>query len=146
MTANWPILSLVTFLPVVGAVFIAFVRGTPEVVARNARMTALWTSLITFVLSILLWVDFDPTTADFQFVEVHDWIPAFGITYQLGVDGISLLFVVLSTFLTPICILASWEAIQVRVREYMIAFLILETMMVGMFAALDFVVFYIFFE
>jgi NADH-quinone oxidoreductase subunit M len=146
MTANWPILSLVTFLPLAGAIFIAFVRGTPEVVARNARMTALWTSLITFVLSILLWVDFDPSTADFQFVEIHDWIPSYGITYQMGVDGISLLFVLLSTFLTPICILASWEAIQVRVREYMIAFLILETLMVGMFCALDFILFYIFFE
>jgi NADH-quinone oxidoreductase subunit M len=146
MTANWPILSLVTFLPVVGAVFIAFVRGTPEVVARNARMAALWTSLITFALSILLWVDFDPTTADFQFVETHEWIPTFGITYQMGVDGISLLFVLLSTFLTPICILASWEAIKVRVREYMIAFLLLETLMVGMFCALDLILFYLFFE
>lgn len=146
MTANWPILSLVTFLPLVGAIFIMFVRGTPEVVARNARMTALWTSLITFALSVLLWIDFDPTTADFQFVETHEWIPAFGITYQMGVDGISLLFVLLSTFLTPICILASWEAITVRVREYMIAFLILETLMVGMFCALDLILFYLFFE
>ncbi len=146
MTANWPILSLVTFLPTAGAIFIAFVRGTPDVVARNARMTALWTSLITFVLSLALWIDFDPTTADFQFVEVHDWIPSLGITYQMGVDGISLLFVLLSTFLTPICVLASWEAIQVRVREYMIAFLLLETLMVGMFCALDFILFYLFFE
>ncbi len=146
MTANWPILSLVTFLPLVGAVFIMFVRGTPEVVARNARMTALWTSLITFALSILLWIDFDPTTADFQFVETHEWIPSFGITYQMGVDGISLLFVLLSTFLTPICVLASWNAIQVRVREYMISFLILETLMVGMFCALDMILFYLFFE
>jgi len=146
MTANWPILSLVTFLPTAGAIFIAFVRGNPEVVARNSRMAALWASLITFVLSLALWIDFDPTTADFQFVEVHDWIPSFGITYQMGVDGISLLFVLLSTFLTPICILASWEAIQMRVREYMIAFLLLETLMVGMFCALDFILFYLFFE
>jgi NADH-quinone oxidoreductase subunit M len=146
MTASWPILSLVTFLPLIGAVFIMFVRGTDEVVARNARMTALWTSLITFVISIFLWVEFDNTTADFQFAEYHEWLPAFGISYQMGVDGISLLFVLLSTFLTPICILASWEAIQVRVREYMIAFLVLETLMVGMFCALDLVLFYIFFE
>ncbi len=146
MTANWPLLSLVTFLPLVGAVFIMFIRGDAEVVARNARMTALWTSLITFALSILLWVNFDSTSADFQFVETHDWIPSFGITYQMGVDGISLLFVLLSTFLTPICVLASWEAIQIRVREYMIAFLVLETLMVGMFCALDLIVFYIFFE
>ncbi|HTY68424.1 MAG TPA: NADH-quinone oxidoreductase subunit M [Alphaproteobacteria bacterium] len=146
MTANWPILSLVTFLPLAGALFIAFVRGTPDVVARNARMAALWTSLITFALSILLWIDFDHTTADFQFVETHEWIPSFGITYQMGVDGISLLFVLLSTFLTPICILASWEAIHTRVREYMIAFLLLETLMVGMFCALDLILFYLFFE
>src|SRR4051812_3843939 len=146
MSASWPILSVVTFLPTIGALFIMFVRGTDEVVARNARMTALWTSLITFVISILLWVDFDNSTADFQFVEVREWLPAFGITYQMGVDGISLLFVLLSTFLTPICILASWEAIENRVREYMIAFLVLETLMVGMFCSLDLVLFYIFFE
>jgi NADH-quinone oxidoreductase subunit M len=109
-------------------------------------MTALWTSLITFALSILLWIDFDHTTADFQFVETHEWIPSFGITYQMGVDGISLLFVLLSTFLTPICILASWESIQTRVKEYMIAFLVLETFMVGMFCALDLALFYVFFE
>jgi NADH-quinone oxidoreductase subunit M len=146
MTANWPILSVVTFLPLVGAAFILFVRGTPEVVAQNARHAALWTSLVTFLLSLLLWLDFDTRTADFQFVEQREWIPAFGITYYMGVDGISLLFVLLSTFLTPLCILASWETIEHRVREYMIAFLVLETLMVGMFCALDFVLFYIFFE
>ena len=146
MSENWPILSLVTFLPLVGAAFIFLVRGDGETVARNARATALWTSLITFALSLLLWTDFDPKIAGFQFVEKVEWIPAFGIMYHMGVDGISVFFVILSTFLTPICVLASWTAIRTRVKEYMIAFLVLETLIVGMFCALDFVVFYLFFE
>ncbi|MGO8865235.1 MAG: NADH-quinone oxidoreductase subunit M [Alphaproteobacteria bacterium] len=141
-----PILSTVTFLPTLGAVLIFFVRGEPEAVARNARWTALWTSLITFVLSLYLWLEFDPTTHEFQFVEQAAWIPSFNIYYRMGIDGISLFFVLLSTLLTPICVLASWEAIKVRVKEYMIAFLVLETLMVGMFCALDFVVFYMFYE
>ena len=122
------------------------IRGTVEEVDRNARWTALWVSLITFVLSIFLWLDFDSRSAGFQFTERYDWIPTFNITYHMGIDGISLFLVLLSTFLTPICVLASWEAIKNRVKEYMVAFLILETMMVGMFCALDFVLFYIFFE
>jgi NADH-quinone oxidoreductase subunit M len=146
MSENWPILSLVTFLPLVGAAFIFLVRGDGETVARNARATALWTSLITFALSLLLWTDFDPKIAGFQFVEKVEWIPAFGIMYHMGVDGISVFFVLLSTFLTPICVLASWSAIRTRVKEYMIAFLVLETLMVGMFCALDFVAFYLFWE
>ena len=143
---DWPILSLIIFLPTVGALFVFLVRGDTRIVARNARMTALWTSLITFVLSLGIWIDFDTSTAAFQFVERADWIPILGASYHLGVDGISMLFVILSTFLTPLCILASWETIQTRVKEYMIAFLLLETFMVGMFCALDFVLFYIFFE
>jgi NADH-quinone oxidoreductase subunit M len=143
---DWPVLSLTIFLPVLGAVFIACVRGEPEVVARNARAVALWTSVITFVLSVFLWLGFDRSQAGFQFVEQAEWIPGFGIAYHVGVDGISVLFVLLSTFLTPLCILASWEAIRERVKEYMIAFLLLETLMVGMFCALDFVLFYLFFE
>jgi NADH-quinone oxidoreductase subunit M len=144
--SGWPLLSLVTFLPLVGAVIILFTRGSPELVARNARNIALWTSLITFVLSLALWTGFDPDVSDFQFVEKARWIPAFGITYHMGVDGISMFFVLLSTLLTPICILASWEAIETRVKEYMISFLALETLMVGTFSALDFVLFYVFFE
>ena len=144
--ANFPILSLVTFLPLVGAGFILLVRGEEEIVTRNARSVALWTSLITFLLSTLLWINFDTTTAAFQFEERADWIPAFNISYHLGVDGISMLFVLLTTLLTPICILASWETITERVKEYMVAFLVMETMMVGMFSALDIIVFYIFFE
>jgi NADH-quinone oxidoreductase subunit M len=144
--AGFPILSLITWLPLVGGLVIMSVRGDEETVAANARWTALWTSLIVFVLSLVLWARFDPAEPGFQFVESWTWLPQWGITYKLGVDGISVLFVLLSTVLTPICVLASWEAITSRVREYMLTFLILETMMVGMFCALDFVVFYIFFE
>ena len=144
--SDWPILSLVTFLPLAGVLFILFIRGEPEVVARNARNVALWTSLITFVLSLALWTGFERGSAEFQFVEKVDWIPAFGITYHMGVDGISVLFVLLSTLLTPLCVIASWESIKVRVKEYMIAFLVLETLMVGMFCALDTLLFYMFFE
>jgi NADH-quinone oxidoreductase subunit M len=145
--SEWPLLSLTTFLPLVGAGLIfVFVHGDPEVVARNARWTALWTSLTAFVLSLFIWFGFERGTADFQFVEEVSWIPEFGITYRLGVDGISMPFVLLSTLLVPICVLASWDAIKVRVKEYMISFLILETLMVGMFSALDLFVFYVFFE
>ena len=146
MTDDWPILSLVTFLPLVGCFFILLTRGDDATVARNSRYIALWTSVPTFLISLLIWVKFDPSTADFQMMESIEWIEGTNIGYRMGVDGISMFFVLLSTLLTPICILASWEAIEHRVREYMVAFLILETMMVGMFCALDILVFYIFFE
>ncbi|WP_043364437.1 NADH-quinone oxidoreductase subunit M [Belnapia sp. F-4-1] len=144
--AGFPLLSLLTFLPLAGAAIIMSVRGDDEVVARNARWTALWTSLIVFLLSLILWARFDTASAAFQFEEKLDWLPEFGVGYHMGVDGISVLFVLLSTALTPLCILASWESVTSRVREYMVAFLVLETMMVGMFCALDFIVFYVFFE
>ena len=144
--AGFPVLSLVTFLPLLGVVILMTLRGEGEAVARNARWTALWTSLITFLISLVLWTRFDLRTPGYQFIESSDWLPGFGIGYRMGVDGISVLFVLLSTALTPICILASWDSIQTRVREYMAAFLILETMMVGMFSATDFLLFYMFFE
>jgi NADH-quinone oxidoreductase subunit M len=144
--SSFPILSLTTFLPLLGAAFILILRGAPEVVARNARWIALWTSLITCALSLFLWVGFDPATPEFQFVEHVEWLPAFNIAYHMGIDGISLFFVLLSTFLTVLCVGASWESITVRVKEYMVAFLVLETLMVGMFCALDLILFYIFFE
>ncbi len=144
--AGIPLLTIVTFLPLVGAIFILIQRGNEELVARQARAIALWTSLVTFVISLPLWFYFDSSSARFQFEEHVDWIPTFHIAYHAGVDGISMFFVLLSTLLTPICVLASWEAIHHRVKEYMVSFLILETMMVGMFCALDFITFYIFFE
>ncbi|MCH8237341.1 MAG: NADH-quinone oxidoreductase subunit M [Proteobacteria bacterium] len=144
--SQFPILSLLTFLPLVGAVFILTIRGEEDVIARNARHVALWTSVINFLMSLFVWINFDNTTADFQFVEYAVWMPAFNIGYKMGIDGISMLFVLLTTLLTPICVLSSWECIQFRVKEYMISILVLETFMIGMFCALDMVVFYIFFE
>jgi len=139
------ILSLVTFLPLAGAAFILLTRGGEAVVARNARWVALITTLIEFAISIVIWVKFDGTTSAFQFVERADWLGP-GIGYHMGVDGISMLFIVLTAGLMPICILASWESIETRVAEYMIAFLALESLMIGVFCALDLVVFYLFFE
>jgi NADH-quinone oxidoreductase subunit M len=141
---SWPILSVVTFLPLAGALFIALLPED-EAGIRNARWTALWTTFITFIISLILVWRFDPTSADFQFVEKQPWLGG-AISYAMGVDGISLPFVVLTTALMPISIMASWTAIQLRVRDYMIAFLVLETLMVGTFCALDLVLFYLFFE
>ncbi|WLB23072.1 NADH-quinone oxidoreductase subunit M [Bradyrhizobium japonicum] len=142
---TWPILSVTTFLPLVGALIVYLSRGDDEAARRNARWIALWTTLITFAVSVILVMRFDPSSADFQFVEKANWL-ATGITYQMGVDGISLPFVILTTALMPLCIMASWKSVTSRVREYMIAFLILETFLVGTFAALDLVLFYLFFE
>jgi NADH-quinone oxidoreductase subunit M len=141
---SWPILSVVTFLPLAGALFIALLPED-EAGIRNARWAALWTTLVTFLISLILIWRFDAASADFQFVEKRPWLGG-AITYAMGVDGISLPFVILTTGLMPISILASWTAIQIRVRDYMIAFLVLETLMVGTFCALDLVLFYLFFE
>ncbi len=143
--SDWPILSVVTFLPLVGALFIFVVRGEDEVAARNARWVALWTTLVTFVVSLLLLPGFDAAASGFQFVEKKPWLGEIA-AYHMGVDGISLPFVILTTFLMPFCILASWESVKKRVKEYMICFLVLETLMVGTFCALDLVLFYFFFE
>ncbi len=143
---TWPILSVTTFLPAVGAILVYLLaRGGDETANRTARWISLWTTLITFAVSLILVSRFDPTQTDFQFVEKASWL-ATGITYHMGVDGISLPLIILTTFLMPFCILASWEAIDRRVKEYMIAFLVLETLMIGVFCALDIVLFYLFFE
>ncbi len=143
---DFAILSLLIFLPLVGVAFILLIRGDENRVARNSRYVALYTTIFTFILSIYMLIKFDGTSAEFQFVEKHDWLPSLGIQYHVGVDGISLFFVILATLLTPICILASWNSIKMRVKEYMIAFLVLETFMIGTFCALDAVLFYVFFE
>jgi NADH-quinone oxidoreductase subunit M len=142
--SGWPILSIITFLPAVGALLILLAPGAGEEADKRARAIAFLVTLIDFVLTLLLWANFNNGTADFQFVESFDWLGS-GIAYKMGVDGISVLFVVLTGLLMPICIVAS-EAIHTRVREYMIAFLMLETLMIGVFCALDLVVFYVFFE
>ena len=141
---SWPILSTITFLPLLGALLIVLLRGNDESVTRNARYIALWTTLLTFILSLLMWSAFDPTTAQFQFLEERAWLGT--IKYRMGVDGISMPFVALTAFLMPLCILASWQSITTHVKEYMIAFLVLETLMIGVFTSLDLVLFYLFFE
>ena len=143
---SWPILFVTWFLPIFGAALVYLLaRGGDEAADRTARWIALWTTLITFAVSLILVWRFDPRQTDFQFVEKTSWL-ASGITYHMGVDGISLPFVILTTALMPFCIIASWRAITSRVREYMIAFLLLESLMVGTFCALDLVLFYLFFE
>ena len=143
--ASWPILSVTTFLPLVGVLFILALRGEDEAVKRNTRWIALWTTIVTFAVSLIMLARFDASSAEFQFVEKVAWLGSFG-TYHMGVDGISLPLVILTTAIMPLCIVASWLSVQVRVKEYMIAFLALETLMVGTFSALDLVLFYLFFE
>jgi len=143
--AGMPLLSLVTFLPLVGVLVIFFISDETEMGLRNIRMVALLTTVFTFLVSLLIWAGFDTSNPGFQFVEEAEWLGG-GLTYRMGVDGISMLFVILTTFLMPICILASWEAVRTRVKAYMLAFLILETLMIGVFCALDIVLFYVFFE
>tara|TARA_B100000809_G_scaffold143695_1_gene141242 strand:+ start:2399 stop:3913 length:1515 start_codon:yes stop_codon:yes gene_type:complete len=143
---NFPWLSVITFAPMIGVLFILLIRGNPEVEARNTRAVALWTSLITFAVSMGIWVKFDNAIVGFQFEEKAVWMESLGLAYHLGVDGISMFFILLSTLLTVLCIAASWISITDRVKEYMISFLVLETLMIGMFSALDLVLFYVFFE
>ncbi|SER54512.1 NADH dehydrogenase subunit M [Tranquillimonas rosea] len=138
------LLSIITFLPLLAAAILAlFLRGDDEAARLNAKWLALIATSATFLISLFLLAGFDPQNTDFQFVEEGEWLV--GLTYKMGVDGISILFVMLTTFLMPLVILACWD-VTVRVKEYMIAFLVLETLMIGVFCALDLVLFYLFFE
>ena len=139
------VLSGLLILPLIGSALILFVRGEDEAALSNIRYIALLTTLVTFLLSLVAWWQFDPANSAFQLVEQASWVSS-SITFKLGVDGYSLPFVLLTTFLMPFCILASWRSIERRVREYMVAFLILETLMIGVFVSLDLVLFYLFFE
>ncbi len=138
------LLSIVTFIPLVAAAIMAlFLRGDDEAARNNARWLALLATTASFVASLFVLFEFDPSDTGFQFVEEANWI--LGLKYKVGVDGISVLFVMLTTFLMPLTIMATWSA-NARVKEYMIAFLVLETLMLGVFIALDLVLFYLFFE
>ena len=139
------ILSGLLILPLIGAAFILTLRGDEAAVRNNARWAALATTIVTFLLSLVAWARFDTGSPDFQLVESHAWLME-TTRFTLGVDGFSLPFVLLTTFLMPFCILASWETIKTRIKEYMVAFLVLEALMIGVFVALDLVLFYIFFE
>jgi len=140
-----PLLSIVNFLPLAGALLILILRGSSEAMARNARAIAIVTTVVNLIVEFVIWARFDGSSSAFQLVEQTAWLGR-GITYRVGVDGISILFVVLTAGLMPFCILASWKSISERVPEYMIAFLLLETMMIGVFTSLNLVLFYIFFE
>jgi NADH-quinone oxidoreductase subunit M len=139
------ILSCLVFLPLVGAAFIFALRGEDEATWTNARWAALITTLVDFLLAVYVYAKLDPSSAAFQFVEEKHWFGG-GLVYKMGVDGMSMPFIVLTAFLMPICVVASWKSINTRVKEYMIAFLVLETLMIGVFCALDLVLFYLFFE
>ncbi len=140
-----PILSILILLPIVGIFFMALIRNNNDQSSNNLKHTALWISFLNFLISLYLLFSFNQQNADFQFEERYFWIE-YGISYHLGVDGISILFIVLTTMLVPICILASYDSIKFSVKEYLIAFLALETFMIGVFCSLDLVLFYLFFE
>ena len=138
------LLSIVTFIPAVAAlILLIFLRGDDEAANRNAKWLAMAATTMTFLVSLFILAEFDPNDTGFQFVEEAPWL--LGLQYKMGVDGISVLFVMLTTFMMPLVIAASWN-VTVRVKEYMIAFLMLETLMLGVFMALDLVLFYLFFE
>ena len=134
------ILSGLLIVPLVGAAFILTLRGDDASVRSNACWTALITTIATFLLSLVAWARFDPSSPAFQLIENHRWLTE-TIRFKLGVDGFSLPFVLLTTFLMPFCILASWESIEHRIKEYMVAFLVLERTMIGVLVALDLVLF-----
>ena len=139
------LLSLVTFLPLIGTALLVLI---PRDEGRQHKAVALLTTLVTFFVSVGLWTGFDPSAAapEFQFDEFYAWIPSVGIGYHVGIDGVALLLIMLTTALMPIVVLSCWKAIQDRVKEFMIALLVLETAMIGTFAALDLVLFYVFWE
>jgi NADH-quinone oxidoreductase subunit M len=143
---HFPILTSLIALPVVGAILLLFVRGDEEQSAPFVRKIALIVSLLVFAETLLLWSRFNPASADFQFVERHGWITAFGITYFVGVDGISLLLLVLTGFLTPLALLSSWESIHRKTKAFCIFVLLLESAMMGVFVSLDLFLFYVFWD
>ncbi len=142
---NFPILSAIIFIPLIGALFIFVTKGEQKNIERNSKYVAIFTSLANFFLSILLWYFFDNSTPDFQFIEKKNWMAGF-INFQLGIDGISMLFILLTTFIAPLCIFSGIHSIKFKIKEFLIAILVMETLMLGVFCSLDLVIFYLFFE
>jgi len=142
---NFPILSAIIFVPLIGALFILITKGTQKNIEKNSKYVAIFTSLANFLLSLFLWFSFDPTTADFQFVEEKIWLKGF-VNFKLGIDGISILFILLTTFIAPICIFSGIHSIKFKIKEFLIAILVMETLMIGVFCSLDLIIFYLFFE
>ena len=141
---NFPILSSLILLPTIGALFLFFIRDKTDS-NLTAKYVSLFTSVVNFLISIYLWISFDQSSSNFQFVEERIWIQGF-INYKVGIDGISILFIILTTFITPLCIISVNNSIKSRLRDFLIAILIMESFMIGVFCALDLVVFYLFFE
>lgn len=142
---NFPILSAIIFIPLIGALFILVTKEEQKAVVKNSKYVAIFSSLTNFFLSIFLWYSFDTSTSEFQFVEEKNWMEGF-INFQLGIDGISILFILLTTFITPICIFSGINSIRFKLKEFLIAILVMETFMLGVFSSLDLVIFYLFFE
>jgi len=142
---NFPILSAIIFIPLIGALFILVIKEEQKGVVKNSKYVAIFSSLTNFFLSIFLWYSFDASTSEFQFVEEKDWMRGF-INFQLGIDGISMLFILLTTFIAPICIFSGINSIKFKLKEFLIAILVMETLMLGVFCSLDLVIFYLFFE
>ena len=142
---NFPILSSITFLPLIGAFFIFLTKSEKEEKNNGAIYIAIFTSFVNFFITLFLWFSFDKTTSDFQFVEEINWISGF-IKFKFGIDGISILFILLTSFITPISIISCINSVKIRLKEFLISLLILETFMIGVFCSLDLVVFYLFFE
>jgi len=142
---NFPILSAIIFIPLIGALFILITKGSQKNVEKNSKYVAIFSSMANFLLSLFLWFSFDVNTSNFQFVEEKIWIKGF-MNFQLGVDGISILFILLTTFIAPICIFSGIQSIKFKIKEFLIAVLVMETMMIGVFCSLDLVIFYLFFE
>ena len=141
---NFPILSSLILLPTIGALFLFFTKNKED---NNitAKYVSLFTSIVNFLISIYLWISFDQSISNFQFIEEREWIDGF-INYKIGVDGISILFIILTTFITPLCIISVNNTVKIRLRDFLIAILIMESFMIGVFCSLDLVVFYLFFE
>ena len=142
---NFPILSSLILLPSIGALFILLSTSSKKTNFRSSKYVALFVSFANFFISIYLWYIFDSTTSEFQFVEDRQWLKGF-INYKVGIDGISILFIVLSTFITPLCIVSVNKTITNNLREFLIAILLMESLMIGVFSSLDLVIFYLFFE
>ncbi len=141
---NFPIISALILLPTIGSLFLFFSRSHNDN-NSTVKYVALFTSLVNFLLSIYLWYLFDQNTSEFQFVEDREWLKGF-VNYKVGIDGISILFVVLTTFITPLCIVSVNNSIKIRLRDFLIAILIMESFMIGVFCSLDLIIFYLFFE
>jgi len=142
---NFPILSAIIFIPLIGALFILVTKGSQKNVEKNSKYVAIFSSLANFLLSLFLWHSFDTTISDFQFIEEKSWIDGY-IKFKLGIDGISILFILLTTFITPVCIFSGIHSIKFKIKEFLIAILVMETLMLGVFCSLDLVIFYLFFE